>query len=301
MPVAVPLVWAGLHVVRSASSLSGWLAVGSARSGHAIAAGGVLFALVAAALALAPVARWRPSPCSWCSAWSRDSPRRRSGSSWRGWRPPHRRGFGAYHALTGVAALPAGLRSARRTRSGAGRARSRRRRSGMLVAAGGLARGGAPTHGRRERMNKMVWSGARRLPWSRDGSRGRDGAGAHPRGRAGRATYSELHEGLRPGTPAADSALARAPGAAARRCSGGGCAPRSAIAAPWNDAPLALTRLAELRDRGLRRQRGAARAARSRRARSTAPPGQDPARLPRPAPRRRARARAGAARATRPC
>jgi MFS family permease len=106
---SVPLVWAGLHVVRSASSYpGGWL---SDRLGPrlTVAAGGVVFALVAAALAgalgvtgaivvflilglvagltegaeRALVARLAPV---------------RTG-----------RGFGLYHALTGVAALPAGL------------------------------------------------------------------------------------------------------------------------------------------------------------------------------------------------
>jgi MFS family permease len=105
----VPLVWAGLHVVRSASSYpGGWL---SDRLGPrlAVAAGGVVFASVAAALAgelgvagaiavfltmglvagltegaeRALVARLAPV---------------RTG-----------RGFGVYHALTGLAALPAGL------------------------------------------------------------------------------------------------------------------------------------------------------------------------------------------------
>jgi MFS family permease len=106
---AVPLVWAGLHVVRSASSYpGGWL---SDRLGPrlAVAAGGVVFAAAAAALAAelgaagaiavflglglvagltegaerALVARLAPV---------------RTG-----------RGFGVYHALTGIAALPAGL------------------------------------------------------------------------------------------------------------------------------------------------------------------------------------------------
>jgi MFS family permease len=106
---AVPLVWAGLHVVRSASSYpGGWL---SDRLGPrlAVAAGGVVFAVVAAVLAgelgvagaiavfltmglvagltegaeRALVARLAPV---------------RTG-----------RGFGVYHALTGLAALPAGF------------------------------------------------------------------------------------------------------------------------------------------------------------------------------------------------
>jgi hypothetical protein len=67
-------------------------------------------------------------------------------------------------------------------------------------------------------------------------------------GDAGRATYSELHEGLRAGTPAADSVLRvlreKRPVALWHRV-------QAAVRgdAPWNDAPLALTRLAELRDR----------------------------------------------------
>jgi len=67
-------------------------------------------------------------------------------------------------------------------------------------------------------------------------------------GDPGRATYSELHEALRPGTRAADSALTvlreKRPAALWRRV---GAALRGDVA--WNDAPLALTRLAELRDR----------------------------------------------------
>jgi hypothetical protein len=65
--------------------------------------------------------------------------------------------------------------------------------------------------------------------------------------RPGRSTYSELHEGLTPGSPVADSALAvltaRRPAVLWQRV-------RLSLAdkAPWNDAHLALTRLAELRD-----------------------------------------------------
>ena len=62
-----------------------------------------------------------------------------------------------------------------------------------------------------------------------------------------RVTYSELHEGLRAGTPAADSVLRvlreKQPAVLWRRV-------RAALRGevPWNSAPLALTRLAELRD-----------------------------------------------------
>ena len=67
-------------------------------------------------------------------------------------------------------------------------------------------------------------------------------------GQPGRATYSELHEALREGTPAADSVRAimrvRAPGPLWRhmRAAAGGTE-------DWNTGLLALTRLAELRSR----------------------------------------------------
>ncbi len=96
-------------------------------------------------------------------------------------------------------------------------------------------------------------------------------------GEPGRATYSELHEGLRVGTPAADSVRVvlaeRRPSALWRRM-------RAALdgSAEWNDAPLALTRLAELRDPAF-----ADSAARLQRAIEggtvQGPPGQDPADL----------------------
>ena len=105
----IPLVWAGLHVVRSASSYpGGWL---SDRLGPraAVAAGGLLFAAVAGVLAR------RPSPGAAVAVFllmgmvaglteaaeralvARLAPVRTG------------RGFGSYHALIGIAALPAGL------------------------------------------------------------------------------------------------------------------------------------------------------------------------------------------------
>jgi hypothetical protein len=93
-------------------------------------------------------------------------------------------------------------------------------------------------------------------------------------GEPDRATYSELHEGLRAGTPAADSARAvlreKQPAVLWRRM-------RAALAgrAGWNDAPLALTRLAELRDRAY--ADSAANLSRAIEAGEVkAPPGQDP-------------------------
>ena len=96
-------------------------------------------------------------------------------------------------------------------------------------------------------------------------------------GEPGRATYSELHEGLRPGTPAADSALTvlreRRPDVLWRRL-------RAALdnRAPWNDAHLALTRLAELRD-PVWADSAAALARRIEAGEVQAPPAQDPADL----------------------
>ena len=96
-------------------------------------------------------------------------------------------------------------------------------------------------------------------------------------GSPGRATYSEIHEGLRRSSPAADSVcvVLREKRAAVlwRRM-------RAALAgeAAWNDAPLALTRLAALRDRAYAdsaaRLRGAIGAGEVE-----GPPGRDPADL----------------------
>ena len=96
-------------------------------------------------------------------------------------------------------------------------------------------------------------------------------------GEPGRATYSELHEGLRRGPPAADSVRAlmaeQQPRALWRRT-------QAAIkgSAPWNDAPLALTRLAILRSPAYA-DSAARLAARIEAGQVTAPPGQDPADL----------------------
>jgi nitrate/nitrite transporter NarK len=106
---AVPLVWAGLHVVRSASSYpGGWIAdhIGPRAT---VAAGGLLFAAVAVALGsrlspteavtafllLGPVAGLTESAERALVA--RLAPVRTG------------RGFGIYHGLIGASALPAGL------------------------------------------------------------------------------------------------------------------------------------------------------------------------------------------------
>jgi hypothetical protein len=93
-------------------------------------------------------------------------------------------------------------------------------------------------------------------------------------GEPGRSTYSELHEGLKPGTPAADSVLAvmreKRPEPLWRRV-------QAALegSVPWNDAPLALTRLAELRSPEYA-DSAAKLATRIEAGKVTAAPGQDP-------------------------
>ena len=110
VPVAtMPLVWAGLHVVRSASSYpGGWL---SDRLGprRMVAAGGLLFAAVAACLAiqLGPAIAVATFLLLGLVTGLTESGERvlvaRLAPATLG------RGFGVYHALVGVAALPAGL------------------------------------------------------------------------------------------------------------------------------------------------------------------------------------------------
>ena len=105
----VPLVWAGLHVVRSASSYpGGWL---SDRLGprSTVAAGGLVFAAVAAALGLAlgPAVAVATFLALGLVAGLTESAERALVARLAPVRTG--RGFGLYHALTGAAALPAGL------------------------------------------------------------------------------------------------------------------------------------------------------------------------------------------------
>ncbi|MEP7177254.1 MAG: MFS transporter [Gemmatimonadales bacterium] len=105
----VPLVWAGLHVVRSASSYpGGWL------SDHlgpraTVAAGGLVFAGVVAALGLAlgPSTAVVTFLALGLVAGLTESAERAMVARLAPVRTG--RGFGLYHALTGAAALPAGL------------------------------------------------------------------------------------------------------------------------------------------------------------------------------------------------
>jgi MFS family permease len=105
----VPLVWAGLHVVRSASSYpGGWLAD---RLGPRItvAAGGLLFGTVVAALgaALSPEGAMATFLALGLVAGLTESSERTMVARLAPVRTG--RGFGLYHALTGVAALPAAV------------------------------------------------------------------------------------------------------------------------------------------------------------------------------------------------
>jgi MFS family permease len=131
---AVPLVWAGLHVVRSASSYpGGWL---SDRLGprRVVAAGGLLFASLALAfgtaltageaialfLALGLVAGLTESGER--AVVAHLAPARMG------------RGFGSYHALVGAAALPAGLIFGALYEAGGGRTALWSSAAGMTLA-----------------------------------------------------------------------------------------------------------------------------------------------------------------------
>jgi MFS family permease len=131
---AIPLVWAGLHVVRSASSYpGGWLSdrLGARR---VVATGGLLFALVAFGLgaplnpaqaivlflALGLVAGLTESGER--AVVARLAPVRTG------------RGFGSYHALLGAAALPAGIIFGALYQSGSGRTALWASAAGMMLA-----------------------------------------------------------------------------------------------------------------------------------------------------------------------
>jgi MFS family permease len=105
----VPLVWAGLHVVRSASSYPGGWLTDQLGPRSTVAAGGVLFSAVAAllGLALAPSVAVITFLGLGLVAGLTESAERSLVARLAPVRTG--RGFGLYHALTGAAALPAGL------------------------------------------------------------------------------------------------------------------------------------------------------------------------------------------------
>jgi MFS family permease len=134
MVAAVPLVWAGLHVVRTASSYpGGWLSdrVGPRR---VVASGGLLFALGAFALgaALGPAEAIGVFLVLGLVAGLTESGERAVVARLAPVRTG--RGFGSYHALVGAAALPAGLGFGALYQSGGGRLALWASGAGMLLA-----------------------------------------------------------------------------------------------------------------------------------------------------------------------
>jgi MFS family permease len=106
---AVPLIWAGLHVVRSASSYPGGRLADRRGARQVVAAGGLLFSLVAFLLGMtiSPAAAVTLFLMLGLVAGLTESGERSMVARLAPVRTG--RGFGAYHALTGLVALPAGL------------------------------------------------------------------------------------------------------------------------------------------------------------------------------------------------
>jgi MFS family permease len=105
----IPLVWAGLHVVRTAASYPGGALTDRVGAKWSVAIGGVLAALVMAAFALdlsVAAAILVMLAFGLVAGFSEPAERAlvsRLSPNTLG------RGFGAYHAVVGVAALPAAL------------------------------------------------------------------------------------------------------------------------------------------------------------------------------------------------
>jgi MFS family permease len=132
--VAIPLVWAGLHVVRSASSYpGGWLSdwLGPRR---VVAAGSLLFASVALALGMAigPGLAIALFLLLGLVAGLTESGERSLVARLAPVRTG--RGYGVYHALTGAAALPAGVIFGALYQSFSGRTALWASAAGMVVA-----------------------------------------------------------------------------------------------------------------------------------------------------------------------
>lgn len=132
--VAVPLIWAGLHVVRSASSYPGGRLSDRQGARKVVAAGGLLFATVVFALGMpiGPVLAVALFLLLGVVAGLTESGERLLVARLAPVRTGER--FGAYHALTGLAALPAGLLFGALYQSVSGAAALWASAAGMMVA-----------------------------------------------------------------------------------------------------------------------------------------------------------------------
>ena len=131
---AIPLVWAGLHVVRSISSYPGGRLSDRVGPRRVVASGGLLFAMAAFALgaALGPGAAIGLFLTLGLVAGLTESGERTVVARLAPVRTG--RGFGSYHALIGATALPAGLAFGALYQSGSGRTALWASGAGMLLA-----------------------------------------------------------------------------------------------------------------------------------------------------------------------
>ena len=131
---AIPLVWAGLHVVRSISSYPGGRLSDRVGPRRVVASGGLLFAMAAFALgaALGPAAAIGLFLTLGLVAGLTESGERTVVARLAPVRTG--RGFGSYHALIGATALPAGLAFGALYQSASGRAALWASGAGMLLA-----------------------------------------------------------------------------------------------------------------------------------------------------------------------
>ena len=131
---AIPLVWAGLHVVRSISSYPGGRLSDRVGPRRVVASGGLLFAMAAFALgaALGPAAAIGLFLTLGLVAGLTESGERTVVARLAPVRTG--RGFGSYHALLGATALPAGLAFGALYQSASGRAALWASGAGMLLA-----------------------------------------------------------------------------------------------------------------------------------------------------------------------
>ena len=131
---AIPLVWAGLHVIRSISSYPGGRLSDRVGPRRVVASGGLLFAMAAFALgaALGPGAAIGLFLTLGLVAGLTESGERTVVARLAPVRTG--RGFGSYHALLGATALPAGLAFGALYQSASGRAALWASGAGMLLA-----------------------------------------------------------------------------------------------------------------------------------------------------------------------